>query len=140
MRALIVVALLCCGCYPDRQDIFIMGPQHKVEFRNTAVVERAYTVKKFRVTAYCPCGVCCGRWAGNGKTASGSSALLSGIAADPMLPYWTVLDVPGYGEAMVDDRGGKIRGNKLDVRLQSHKLARSWGAKYLAVKVYDNGR
>ena len=33
------------------------------------------------------------------------------------------------------DRGGAIRGNKLDVFFNSHRKARQWGVKYIDVKV-----
>jgi 3D (Asp-Asp-Asp) domain-containing protein len=49
--------------------------------------------------------------------------------------------IPGYnnGQAVkVLDRGGAIRGNKLDAFFHTHQAALEWGVKYLDVKVRDN--
>jgi 3D (Asp-Asp-Asp) domain-containing protein len=46
--------------------------------------------------------------------------------------------VPGYNNSRpveVLDRGGAIRGNRLDVFFDSHWEARQWGVKHLPVKV-----
>jgi 3D (Asp-Asp-Asp) domain-containing protein len=46
------------------------------------------------------------------------------------------MDVPGYGEAVVWDRGGAIKGNKIDLLFPSHQEALEWGRQYITVKVY----
>ena len=88
------------------------------------------------VYQYCPCKKCCSSQA-RGLTASGTNAWHRGIAAD--WRYWpvgTVLYVPGYGEAVVDDKGGKIKGPaKLDCRRVYHWEAREWGVQTLEVTV-----
>jgi len=46
--------------------------------------------------------------------------------------------VPGYNNdkpIKVLDRGGAIRGNKLDVFFNSHQQALKWGVKYIDVRV-----
>ncbi len=45
------------------------------------------------VTAYCPGACCCGKWA-DGYTASGVPAIGKIVAAPPMIPFGTVLDIP----------------------------------------------
>ena len=95
------------------------------------------------VTAYCPCEKCCGRFA-DGLTASGKPAVGLIVAAPPEYPFGTVMDIPGYGVATVEDRGGVIKGNKLDVffgfdpnsSCTPHEKALQWGRKILNVKVY----
>ena len=92
-----------------------------------------------RVTAYCPCSKCCGKYA-DGVTANGYR-IRSGdtlAAADKKFSFGTEMIVPGYNNEMpikVLDRGGAIRGNKLDVLFGSHKQAQKWGVRYLDVKV-----
>jgi len=94
---------------------------------------------RMRVTAYCPCPRCCGSSA-DGITANGHK-IRSGdtlAAADKKFSFGTEMIVPGYnnGEPIkVLDRGGAIRGNKLDVLFDSHKQAQKWGVRYLDVKV-----
>lgn len=93
------------------------------------------------VTAYCPCPKCCGSWS-DGKTASGKSIWANGskfVASDTrLLPFGRMVSIPGYhgGQAVpVLDRGGKIKGHRLDVFFPSHQQARQWGARWLNVTV-----
>ncbi|KKM95448.1 hypothetical protein LCGC14_1188200 [marine sediment metagenome] len=88
----------------------------------------------YRVTAYCPCKICCGRWA-DGYTASGKPAVGLIVAAPPNIPFGTVLGIPGYSlRAVVQDRGGAITGDRLDVLFATHQEALNWGVQELMVK------
>jgi 3D (Asp-Asp-Asp) domain-containing protein len=85
-------------------------------------------------TAYCPCEICCGKWALNRPdgivyTASGAEAVQGvTIAADwSIYPPGTVLFVEGLGEMVVQDRGGAIQGQKIDVYFESHDDALQFG-------------
>jgi len=79
------------------------------------------TKVRMEVVAYCPCEKCCGKWAkvplARRKTASGRSLkelIDKGIlfcAADKSVPFGTIFEVPGYGRAIVEDRGGAIKVN-----------------------------
>lgn len=90
---------------------------------------RAITMK---TTAYSPDERSCGKWA-DGITASGKSVWMNGgrlVAADRKIPYGTILTVPGYNNGkpvQVWDRGGKIKGNRLDLLYPTHEIARRWG-------------
>ncbi len=95
----------------------------------------AYEEIQMEVTAYCPCEKCCGRWA-DGSFADGSPVGGKAIAADTSIyPFGTTFDVPGYGVASVKDRGGAIKGNKLDLYFSSHKAALEWGRQHITVKL-----
>ena len=85
-------------------------------------------------TAYCPCEICCGKWALNRPdgivyTASGAEAVQGvTIAADwSIYPPGTVLFVEGLGEMVVQDSGGAIQGQKIDVYFESHDDALQFG-------------
>jgi 3D (Asp-Asp-Asp) domain-containing protein len=90
---------------------------------------------EMNVSAYCPCEKCCGEWA-DGATASGVSAKGKLIAAPRIYGFDTKMDIPGYGVALVLDRGGAIKGNKIDLLFPTHQEALNWGRQYLTVKVY----
>jgi 3D (Asp-Asp-Asp) domain-containing protein len=97
----------------------------------------------YRVTAYCPCRKCCGRWSGDGKTASGRSIRYNGgrfVAADTrVLPFMTKVSVPGYagGRAVpVIDRGKKVRGRHIDLFFRSHRQAKRWGSRKMWITIY----
>lgn len=106
-------------------------------------------------TAYCNCGKCCswrykwfffgekvytyGKLKGKtklvGVTSSGKTAKHGTIAADlKVFPYGTRLYVPGYGEGVVEDTGGAIKGRHIDLWFPSHGEAKKWGRRYLKVK------
>jgi 3D (Asp-Asp-Asp) domain-containing protein len=93
-----------------------------------------------RVTAYCPCPKCCGKHS-DGRTACGHKIAEGDtfVAADKRYRFGTKMVVSGYNDSApveVLDRGGAIRGNRLDVFFNSHKEARRWGVRYLLVKVW----
>ena len=89
------------------------------------------------VSAYCPCELCCGEWA-DGITASGMPAEGFLVAAPPLIPFGTLLSIPGYNNGLpvpVLDRGGSIKGNRVDVLFATHYEALNWGRKTLTVKI-----
>lgn len=106
-------------------------------------------------TAYCPCGKCTGwtrTWYGRpvysygpnkgkrkeiGVTASGTNARKGTIAADTSrYPFGTVMFIEGYGFGRVEDRGGAIKGEKIDLFFPTHREALEWGRQTLTVKVW----
>jgi len=94
---------------------------------------------RMRVTAYCACRRCCGKFA-DGITASGHKIRRGDAfsAADKRYSFGTEMVVAGYNNGKpikVLDRGGAIRGNRLDVFFNSHRKAMQWGVKYIDVKV-----
>ena len=95
------------------------------------------------VTAYSPDERSCGDSA-DGITASGYSVWTNGmnlLAADTnVLPFGTLLTVPGYGNdepVPVLDRGGKIKGHRLDALFPTHEAAMEWGTRRLDVVVWE---
>lgn len=96
---------------------------------------------EMEVTAYCACPKCCGPNA-RGITASGKPVAYNDgrfVAADTrLLPFGTRLLVPGYHDGIpveVIDRGGAIKGNKLDVYFPTHEQARQWGRRKVMVTI-----
>lgn len=88
----------------------------------------------FTVTAYCPCEKCCGAYA-NGYTATGAKATQGvTIAADPdVLPMGTEIELDGHTYT-VQDTGGAIAGNRLDLYFDSHEDALQWGVREKVVR------
>jgi len=117
----------------------------------------ADAVLRMEVTGYCPCGICCGwrrSWFGLGPpviasgpnkgqrkqvgiTASGTRARPGTVAADTtLLPFGTLVHVPDYGWGRVEDRGGAIKGHKLDLYFKTHREAREWGRQHVEVRIW----
>ena len=88
---------------------------------------------RYKVTAYCACVKCCGKT--NGITASGTRATANRtIAAPSTFAFGTQVVINGQTYT-VEDRGGAIQGNRIDVYMNSHSEALAWGVRYLNVEV-----
>lgn len=91
----------------------------------------------FKVTAYCPCEACCGIYS-DGITANGLTAVEGvTVAADTsVLPFDTIVQIDGE-EYEVQDRGGAIQGNKIDIYFDDHETAEAYGVQYHEVLVKE---
>ena len=84
-------------------------------------------------TAYC----------GDGVTASGSATVrnpngYSTIAVDPrVIPLGTKVYVDGYGYALACDTGGAIKGNIIDLFVNSEAEAENWGRRSVTVYILN---
>ncbi|MDD6164390.1 MAG: 3D domain-containing protein, partial [Anaerovibrio slackiae] len=57
------------------------------------------------------------------------------VAVDPdVIPLGTKVYIPGYGTAVAADTGGAIRGNKIDLCMESYGEAINFGRR--SVEVY----
>ena len=83
--------------------------------------------EQYIITAYCSCAICCGKT--DGITASGVKAIQGvTVAADTSkLPFGTKIYIDGVGERIVQDRGGAIKGNRIDLYFDSHQSALNFG-------------
>lgn len=109
---------------------------------------------KMKATSYCHCRKCCSyKWmlfipyqkSGTfrirlkhiGKTSSGAMVRPGTIAADTTIyPYGTIMHIPGYGYGRVEDTGGAIKGQHIDLYRPNHLYARHWGVREKEVKVW----
>jgi len=111
-----------------------------------------FIVRKFEVTAYCPCEKCCGSWA---RTPWNRRRLASGERLAPLvaagerfvagprgLPFGTMVWISGYADGYVPvlDRGGAIKRNRLDVFYRHHADALAFGRRTVAVRVREATR
>lgn len=89
----------------------------------------------YKVTAYCACMQCCGKT--NGITASGAKATANHtIAAPSTFAFGTKVVINGVTYT-VEDRGGAIQGNRIDIYMNSHAEALAWGVRYVEVEVLN---
>lgn len=71
-----------------------------------------------------------------GTVAKRNSNSYSSVAVDPrVIPLGTKLYIEGYGYAVAEDTGGAIKGNRIDVYLNSSSEADNWGVKWVNVYV-----
>lgn len=97
--------------------------------------------KTFEVTAYTAGPESTGKRPGDpgyGVTASGAYAQEGKtLACPPWLDFGTVLHIEGLGERVCQDRGGAIKGNRLDVYMDSVQQAKQFGRRTLKASIVD---
>ena len=85
-------------------------------------------------TAYTASFECTGRHPDHplfGITASGMRAQIGVVAVDTnVIPFGTRMYIEGYGFALAGDRGGAIRGYKIDLFMNSRAEAFQWGRRH----------
>ncbi|MFC1605100.1 3D domain-containing protein [Planctomycetota bacterium] len=116
-------------------------PEEKQKAETKSETSNKWRVVRMKVTGYCPCSKCCGEFA-DGITANGHKIQPGDtfVAADKRYSFGTEMVIEGYSKSQtvkVLDRGGAIRGNKLDAFFHTHQDALVWGVKYIDVKVRD---
>lgn len=134
-------------------DSFSGGPQNRKEvissgfYRVFAANEHhpSRDLLLFEVTAYTAGPESTGKRKGDpgyGITFSGASVQEGvTIAADwDVLPKGTVVEIEGVGVRTVQDKGGAIKGNKIDIYIPKLKDAQAFGRKKLEVTILVWGR
>lgn len=118
-------------------------PETKPEKQESALV----SLGKFKLTAYCGCRKCCGKYADNRPVDEDGNVIVTGsigvrlyagvsIAVDPrVIPYHTQVVINGHTYT-AHDTGGNIKGNRIDVYFDNHDEAWDFGTQYAEVFVY----
>ena len=127
-------------------EVVVQEPVDKIVQVQKKATSRASTLPRtssasstggtvYKITAYCPCSKCCGKT--NGRTASGTTATAGRtVAASSKFAFGTKLNIGGHVYT-VEDRGGAINGNKIDIFVNTHAEALQWGVRYLNVSVVN---
>jgi uncharacterized protein YabE (DUF348 family) len=113
----------------------IAEPVNKIVAQGTrkAFASRDGQLLDYKSVIYCESTA----YSGGGVTATGTVPVrdpngISTIAVDPrVIPLGSLVYVEGYGKAVAADTGGAIKGNIIDVYVNSQEEAySSWGRKY----------
>ena len=128
---------------PKNDDIqeqqLIASLMQVVEVSEKSQVKEGWKRLRMRVTGYCPCSKCCGDFS-DGITAN-NHRIQPGdvfVAADKLYPFGTKMVIEGYNSSQavkVMDRGGAIKGNRLDLFFHTHQQALEWGVQHLDVLI-----
>ena len=113
-----------------------------VTAHNRTEDNEGWQVVRMRVTGYCPCSQCCGSFS-DGITANNHHIQPGDafVAADKSYQFGTEMVIPGYSSdrsVQVMDRGGAIKGNRLDLFFHTHQQALQWGVQHLDVLIKTN--
>jgi len=99
----------------------------------------------YRVTAYCSCSKCCGKYALNRPVDENGNEIVIGAANVPLtplvscaspLPFGTKIKLEGYGTLVVQDRTAqwvvdKYGENIIDIYVNNHDDIKNIGRQYL---------
>lgn len=107
------------------EEIIETSPEGETELEQENIDMNLEYLGIYTLTAYCSCEECCGK--SDGITASGVKARPNHtIAAPSEFAFGTKLMINGI-EYTVEDRGGAIKDNRIDVYFDSHQEAINFG-------------
>lgn len=165
-----LLALLLCGCAHDKADTpKILAPtqlpvqtcavEYLTEQTLPVIVQEPIVVTEppeeltalgeFKITHYCACAKCCGKSEDDpayGITATGTRATEGRtVAVDPrVIPYGSEIVVRftdgSEARLIAEDCGGAIKGNRLDVYMDSHEAALVEGVKLAEVYIVEGAK
>lgn len=84
---------------------------------------------RFRISHYCPC-VSCNGSASRTATGTALSPWYTAAVDSSVIPLRSTIYIEGYGAFQAQDTGGAIRGNRIDVCVDSHAEAMRLGVVY----------
>lgn len=124
------------------------APIITVEPEPEAQPEGPVLLGTYRITAYCSCEQCCGKWAKNRPDGivygAASIPLNAGVScAAPTLPFGTKITVEGLGDYVVQDRPAqwvidRFGEEQIDIYFDSHSAAEAFGLQYLNVYLKED--
>ena len=148
----IIIGVLCCEHKPKRTietdkrtiERTIDDTERTIETENdkdgdTNQAVEPVSLGNFKLTAYCSCSICCGKWANNRPNGIIYGAIGEelkegySIAVDPtVIAYRTEVVINGH-TYKAQDCGGAIKGNRIDVYFENHNDALEFGVQYAEV-------
>ena len=111
-------------------------------FGNVNEIQASGENALWKVTAYCPCKICCGKYS-DGRTAS-NKLVKKGYCANNWIKFGTKIKIDGLDTVTVEDRGSKrYFGTKeekrkaIDILFMNHEQAKKFGVKFLKVRIME---
>lgn len=153
-----VIGFMCCehkykrtiyGTMPIKGTIKTDKKTIEIEIDKEGDSDKAVkpvSLGNFKLTAYCSCSLCCGKWAYNRPVDENGNEIVYGaigerlregysIAVDPsVIPYQTEVVINGH-TYKAQDCGSAIKGNRIDVYFEDHQAALNFGVQYAEVFV-----
>ncbi|NLL71818.1 MAG: DUF348 domain-containing protein [Epulopiscium sp.] len=117
-------------------QVLTLGKEQIIVEKDALILSNGQTIPYSKVlnmsaTAYTASYESTGKRPGHpyfGMTYSGTRAKVGTVAVDPrVIPLGTKLYVEGYGFATAEDIGGAVKGNIIDLYMDSHSQVRAFG-------------
>lgn len=118
---------------PNQPGVYSSAPKKKSSTANKTTStnnQKGSYLGNYKLTAYCNCSKCCGKWAG-GNTASGTVPTVGRTVACNSLPFGTKLNINGHIYTVEDT--GNMADNVIDIYFDSHSSALQFGVQYADV-------
>lgn len=119
---------------PKQPGVYFVASQKKNSNADSVKQESSNSkgsyLGSYKLTAYCNCSKCCGKWAG-GATASGTTPTAGRTVACNSLPFGTKLNINGHIYTVEDT--GNMADNVIDIYFNSHSAALQFGVQYADV-------
>ena len=93
------------------------------------------SIGDYKLTAYCSCERCCGKWSQFNKTASGTTPQQGRTVACNSLEFGTRIVINGSIYTVEDT--GNMGNNVIDIYFNSHEAALSFGVQYAEVHKFE---
>ena len=103
----------------------------------------------FKITVYCACSICCGKYAANRPVDANGNVIVKGAAGRVLIPHYSIAVDPKViplGKTVTfngktyraDDTGGKVKGNVIDIysgtdHAEANRIASSMKSQYANV-------
>jgi len=127
VEAFSIALVLLLGC-PAPAIAPVMFPVEVVQEYQEPEPPEPETIT-FEATAY--------TWTGY-RTATGTWPSRGTVAVDPnVIPLGSVLYVEGYGPAVAADTGGDIKGQRVDLYMDTEHECWQWGRRKVEVRVLE---
>lgn len=92
-------------------------------------------IGEYKLTAYCSCERCCGKWSQFNKTASGTTPQQGRTVACNSLKFGTRIVINGNIYTVEDT--GNMGTNVIDIYFNSHEAALNFGVQYAEVYKFE---
>lgn len=116
-------------------SIKTINPQEKV-IVETKETEELVSLGEYKLTAYCSCEKCCGKWSEFNKTASGTTPEQGRTVACNSLEFGTEIVINGEKYTVEDT--GNMKEKIIDIYFNSHEDALNFGVQYAEIFLVQN--
>jgi 3D (Asp-Asp-Asp) domain-containing protein len=133
----LVLGVLLGILFPPRIFIQETPDVHFYTHEVQEVEQRQFiSLGEYRITAYCPCEICCGKWAANRPEGvvygAYGSKLIEGVSVAAPLPEGVEIFVEGVGQFTVQDKLAdwvvdKYNYQVIDIYFDNHADAEKFG-------------